>query len=278
MTLGGYICVRNGDAGDYCWREAAASLLPVVDELILCDSDSTDGTREAMDRWADKEPNIRVVNYPWPAPKGDAKWWTTWLNFARRHLTTDYQITIDADEILSDHPDCHAAIREALAAGNNEARTFNRLNFWKDTSHLIPEGHAVGKWVTRLGRTEWWMPSDEGHSAGELPILDEAQKDPRLEIFHLGFLRKKDAFWRKAKVVLGAFFDTYDKRLEALEKADKPLADVQECEWTGSLEPWTGYMPDAAQRWLAARGHATADYLPMNEQQAFRRIVVTPWL
>ncbi len=44
--------IRNGDSLGYCWREAATSLLPVVDELILCDSDSNDGTREAMD-WED---------------------------------------------------------------------------------------------------------------------------------------------------------------------------------------------------------------------------------
>jgi len=270
MTLGGYICVRNGDSGDYCWREAATSLLPVVDELILCDSDSVDGTREAMDRLADSEPKIRVINYPWPAPKGDGKWWTTWLNFAREHLKTDFQITVDADEILSDHPDCHTAIRDALADG--KPRTFNRLNFWKDASHLIPEGHAVGKHVVRFGPTSYWMPSDEGHRGGELPILDNSVRDPRLEIFHMGFLRRKDAFWRKAKVVLGAFFNTYDTRLVSLESAGKPLADVQDCEWTKDIVPWQGWMPNAAERWLAERGHNTNNYVGMNEQEAYKRV------
>lgn len=273
MTLGGYICVRNGDEGDYCWREAAESLLPVVDELILCDSDSTDGTREAMDRWADAEPKIRVINYPWPEPKGDGKWWVKFLNFAREHLKTDFQITVDADEILSDHPDCHAAIREAMLDG--KPRTFNRLNFWKDASHLIPEGHAVGKWVTRFGPASCWMPSDEGHSAGELYILDNATRDRRLEIFHMGFLRKKDAFWKKAKVVLGAFFNNYDERLTALETTGKGLAEIQNCEWTNKLDTWDGYMPNAAQRWLAERGHDTQLYLGMNERELYQRVQVT---
>lgn len=276
-TLGGYICVRNGDELDYCWREAVASLLPVCDEVLICDSDSTDGTREAADRMADQNPKIRVINMPWENPKGDGQWWVKWLNFARKHLTTHYQISLDADEHLSNHPDCHNAIREALAAGLNEARTFNRLNFWRDASHLIPEGHCCGKWVTRFGRTDWWMPSDEGHSAGELPILDEAQRDPRLEIFHLGFLRRKDAFFRKAKVVLGAFFNNYDQRLAKLEAEDKPLADVGECEWTSNIVPWQGYMPDAVEQWLSDRGHTTKNYVPMTEQEALRRIRIAPY-
>ena len=64
--LSGYIPVRDGNSLDYCWREAAMSLLPIVDELILCDSDSTDGTRKDMDDWAAVNSKIRVVNYPWP--------------------------------------------------------------------------------------------------------------------------------------------------------------------------------------------------------------------
>lgn len=276
MTLGGCVCVRNGDELDYCWREAVASLLPVCDEVIICDSDSTDGTREAADRWADKEPKIRVVNYPWPGPRGDSKWWTTWLNFAREHLTTDLQISLDADEILSDELECRTFLEEWKENSGGVPLRVNRLNFWRDARHLIPDGHCCGKWVTRMGPAKYWIPSDEAHPAGELPILDQSIPAPSIEIFHLGFLRRTDAFWRKARVVLGAFFDTYDTRLEKLEAAQKPLSAVEDCEWTNSLVPWSGYMPDAAERWLSDRGHRTNHYVPMNEQEAYRRVKVVP--
>jgi glycosyltransferase involved in cell wall biosynthesis len=261
-TLGGYVCIRNGFSLDYCWELAIASLLPVCDEVLLVDAESTDGTLEAAQLWAEKEPKLRVVQVPWDKPEGDKEWWIRFLNRGRAHLTTNYQITLDGDEVLSDHPDCHAAIREAVQDGR--PRTFDRINFWGSVNTLIPEGHAIGKWVVRFGPREWHMPSDEGHPAGELPILDNAVRDGRLQIMHLGFLRREESFFRKAKVVLKAFFgkDGYDPRLARIEAEGKPLSQVQDVEWTSRLTPWSGYLPDAVQRWLSERGHRVPDYLP----------------
>lgn len=260
-TLGGFICVRNGFELDYCWREAAESLLRVVDQLILCDSDSTDGTRQAMERMADRDKRIKVINWPWPSPKGQSHiWFIEWLNFARQHLTSDFCIYLDADEVLSDSPDCHKAIREAMA--KRECLAVDRLNFWRDASSLIPNGECCGKWCVRFGPREYECVSDEPHHQGERPIVDQARKEPNVQIFHLGFLREKDAFYRKARVVLEAWFNRFDPRLEEGESAGKPLWET-ECAFTERLLPFNGYMPDGVQRWLCERGHFTKDRVPM---------------
>jgi glycosyltransferase involved in cell wall biosynthesis len=47
-TLAGILCIRNGLKLDYCFREAGQSLLGVCDEVVICDSDSDDGTRQIM--------------------------------------------------------------------------------------------------------------------------------------------------------------------------------------------------------------------------------------
>src|SRR5438132_6241086 len=102
MTLGGNVCIRNGNALDYCWREAVQSLLPICDEVVVCDGESTDGTQEEIREWMQREPKIKLCVYPWPDPKGDIDFWVKWLNYSREHLTTDWHIQLDADEVLSD--------------------------------------------------------------------------------------------------------------------------------------------------------------------------------
>lgn len=258
-TLGGFVCVRNGFELDYCWELAVESLLKVVDELVLCDSDSTDGTTQAMQRMADKDSRIRVVNWPWPSPKGQShNWFIDWLNFARQQLKSDYCIYLDADEVLSDTPECHAALREAVE--QDKCLTVDRLNFWKDPQHLIPDGECCGKWCTRFGRTEYTCVSDEPRHVGERDIVDLAVKEPRVQIFHLGFLREKKAFYRKARVVLEGWFNRFDPRLEEGEKSDKPVWET-ECSFSDSLVPFSGYIPDPVQKWLSERGHFTSNYL-----------------
>jgi hypothetical protein len=265
-TLGGFICVRNGTDLDYCWELAAESLLKVVDELVLCDSDSTDGTTQAMQRMADKDARIRVINWPWPSPKGQSHhWFIDWLNFARQQLKSDYCIYLDADEVLSDTPECHAVLREAME--QDKCLTVDRLNFWKDAQHLIPDGQCCGKWCTRFGRTEYTCVSDEPRHAGEREIVDRAVKEPRVQIFHMGFLREKKAFYRKARVVLEGWFNRFDTRLEEGEKSNKPVWET-ECSFADSLVPFSGYIPDAVQKWLSERGHVTQNYLTRLPREA----------
>lgn len=266
-TLGAFICCRNGFELDYSFELAAESLLKICDQLVLCDSDSTDGAREAMQRMADKDSRIKVVNWPWPSPKGESHhWFLKWLNFARQQLTTDMCLYLDADEVLSDAPECHAAIKEAVAG--RKCIALDRVNFWRDAQSIIPEGHCCGRWCVRLGPQEYECTSDEPRHKGELPIVDNAIRDERIKVFHLGFLREKKAFYRKAHVVLDSWFGRFDQRLERGENEDKQVWET-ECEFTDLLVPFNGYLPDAVQKWLADRGHVTDTYLPIVEVESF---------
>lgn len=236
---------------DYPVGLTIRSMLPVCDEVVVCDSDSSDGTRPFLNRLAIIEPKIRIINRPWPDPKGNSAWYTDWLNFAREHLRFEMMLQLDADEVLDDTTLCHNAIRNAVHDGH--ALTVDRLNFWRDGRSLIPDGHCCGKWVTRLGPSKYWLPSDEPHHPGECEILDVAQRQQDVKIFHLGFLREQDAFYAKAKVVLGAFFNRYDTRLEDAERAGKPLWESS-CDFADKLEPYTGSFPRDVEGWLFRHG------------------------
>jgi len=252
--LGGFTVVRNGVSLDYCFELAIQSLLNVCEQVVVMDSDSTDGTTEILERWAEKEPRLKLVNRPWTNPKGVSHhWFVGWLNEARQHLTTPMHVYVDADEILDDRPEAIAALREAVEG--RKCLRVDRLNFYRDPQHLIPFNECCGKWCVRVGPTEYECVSDQPIHPGEYRIVDEAVEEPRIKIFHVGFLRDKDAFYRKARAVLDQWFGRYDPRLEEGEKRNVPVWET-ECEWKDRLVPYTdNYYPESVKKWLVQRGH-----------------------
>lgn len=251
-TLGGAVCIRNGDLLDFCWREAVNSLLPVCDEVCLCvGTGNEDYTEDHARLWAAKEPKINLCMYPWPEPKGDSDFWVNWLNYAREHLRSDWHLQLDADEVL--HEDSYEEIREFIQQKRKSA-IFTRWNFWKDHRHLIPEGHCCGKHVIRLAPATLWMASDGYHEKGQdvVSICTATQ----CQIFHYGFIRRRDAFFNKERRLQGYFFNTYDERLERAEKHEGNWMEMPEVTgWEDQLVEYHGSHPQAAHEWLKSRGY-----------------------
>lgn len=279
--ISGFTLARNCIENDYCIVECIESLLSICDEVVVSESQSTDGTRQLLERMADCDARIRIVDYEWKYPKGDSKWFTNWINDARSHLRYPTMVQLDADEILSDSPECHQAIREAAFSGI--PLRVNRINFWRSKTTpeawVIPDGHCVGKYVVRVGPSHLWMPSDEPHHSGELEILDTAKDDHRVEIHHVGFMRRKEGFYKKSRTVIEGFFTRWDQRLEFGEKEGKELWETEAGKgYEDLLVPFTGYQPEPVQRWLADRGHFTEKFVPLLTPEPDVPIEVTPWL
>lgn len=254
MKLGGFVCVRNVLNLDYCWREAVQSLLPICDEVVICDSDSEDGTSEIIRDWAHKEAKLTICNFPWTDPKGDNTWYPTWLNTAREHLKMKdgWCIYLDADEIL--HETSYPMVR--WAAEKQKALVCERFNFWRDPQHLIPKGVCLGWEVIRVGPQRLFFPSDyPDPRAAE--IMRIAQRIGKVEIMHYGFLRRREAFFRKARAVQRIWGgDSYDPRLEAAEIYDGEWACTPGITgWENKLDPFHGTHPSVIRPWLTERGY-----------------------
>lgn len=251
-TLGGAVCVRNGDLLDFCWREAVNSLLPVCDEVCLCiGTGNEDNTEDHARLWAAREPKINLCMYPWPDPKGDADFWVNWLNYAREHLKSQWHFQLDADEVL--HENSYEEIRAFIQSGPKSA-IVTRWNFWKDHRHTIPQGECCGKHVIRLAPSNLWMASDGYHEKGQdvVSICTPTQ----VEIFHYGFIRKRSAFFDKERRLQGYFFNTYDPRLEQAEKHEGNWMEMPAVTgWENRLDEYSGSHPKAVQDWLKARGY-----------------------
>lgn len=248
-SLSGLVCVRNGLKLDYCWREAAFSLVPICDEVVICDADSDDGTSASIFEVTQSDSRIRSINYPWPNPHQDDKFWVKWLNWARQHLLGKMMIQLDADEVLD--PGGYQKITELKNAGR--CALFQRLNFWKDAQHLAPHNRCCGTMVARLGPTSLYLPSDEPSPAVEPNIRTNAEWHPQLRIFHYGFIRKPDAFVRKSVEVQNMFFGSVDRRITDMQLEGKRWDERDYFDIP--LEDYHGSHPQVAHAWLRERGH-----------------------
>lgn len=248
--ISGYTVVRNGVQFDYCFPETILSLLGVCDEVVACDSDSTDSTRAVLDDMAMRHNKLRVINRPFVEPGHNDKWVVEWMNFTRGTLSHENQLYLDADEVIG--PDTHARIREADKKG--ECLWFDRINFWRDPQHYAEEGYVCGRFVARFGPTRCFMPADDLYPGCEPEIKVRAVKHPSLQIHHYGFLRRNQAFIDKSRFLQPVLLGTFDPRIESA--GELGLKWVDECPPHFKLLEYRGAHPAVIRPWLKERGHA----------------------
>ncbi len=63
IRVSGFTYCRNALELGYPLLESIQSVLPLCDEFIVADGESTDGTREAIESLASKK--IRIITYRW---------------------------------------------------------------------------------------------------------------------------------------------------------------------------------------------------------------------
>lgn len=247
--ISGYTVVRNGVQFDYCFRETILSLLGVCDEVVVCDSDSTDSTRVELEALAAEHPKIRIINRPFVPPGHNSKWVVEWMNFTREHLNHPNQLYLDADEVIG--PDTYHRIRAADM--NGECLWFDRINFWRDPQHYAEEGYVCGRFVARFGPSRSFMPADDLYPGCEPEIKCLAVKDASLRIHHYGFLRGNQQFIEKSCFLQPVLLGTFDPRIEAAGELGKSWVDA--CPPHFKLLEYHGHHPDIIVPWLRARGH-----------------------
>lgn len=268
--LSAFVPVKNNFELDYCAQLAVQSLLPVCDEVIVVDAGSTDNTLPFFEEWADREPRLRIVHYTLPPlptpdeverddpnrPPGNPVMLIPWLAAGTAACKYDMQISLDADETLA--PRSYEAIREAVRT--RQSKWFRRINLWPswvdDSIMEAPHGTVCGEAVVRLGPTEYPMHSDEPTPNGEPEMRKQATRDDgdRLKIYHLGFLRDKQKFLRKSRIVQGMIHSCYDNRLREAERTGR---DWYRCSPFPENRPLLGVAydwPDYVNDWIKERG------------------------
>jgi glycosyltransferase involved in cell wall biosynthesis len=96
MKLSLYTSVRNGLFFDFHVVEMLRHHVDMVDEIVVNEGYSDDGTYEAI---KDIHPKIRIVRAQWDRSQPGA-WWRTFGDDARKLCTGDWCIKVDVDEFV----------------------------------------------------------------------------------------------------------------------------------------------------------------------------------
>jgi glycosyl transferase family 2 len=94
------MAIRNGLRLGYPFREAIRAALPAVDELVVEDGQSEDGTFEILEGIAKSEPKLRLSRHPWDATSTNGSAIRNALDHARLQAQGEYIWQVDANEVL----------------------------------------------------------------------------------------------------------------------------------------------------------------------------------
>jgi hypothetical protein len=251
MNLSGYTMVRNAVELDYPVDLTIRSLLHGCDDVTVGVADSTDDTYAWLHDLFGVEKRVQLLQQPWHAPSANVRWWVNWINETRKSVPGPQTLMLDADEVID--PAAFPALR---AAPTGVVYTLKRLNYWRDVRTIIRSGYCCSDKVARFAPVDLHMTSDEIYRSQDFPEDEpEIRKRavPRLDlhIHHLGFLRKREALFKKVEVCLRAFFGQgQDSRLvEAMRHPKRHWTEFV----NQPVEAWRGPVPDVAKAWLKER-------------------------
>lgn len=134
--VSGYMLVLNEINSVHC---AVSSLLKQVDELIVSDSGSTDGTLDVLSDFARSNSKVKLFI----RPQNSDRYSTEWNEPARRNwciseCAHDWVLTLDGDETFDDIPaDYFKSVNTPL--------NFNRFIMGSRT-HYVTAHHENGDW------------------------------------------------------------------------------------------------------------------------------------
>ena len=137
MKISGFTYIRNGFEYKYPFLASIKSLLPIVDELIVVVGDSSDGTREAIEKLANVK--IKIVDSIWNnSLRSGGILFAEQSNIGLKYASGDWLIHLQADEVLMEDSkdEILKSISYANLNENIDGVLFPFLHFWGDYNHI----------------------------------------------------------------------------------------------------------------------------------------------
>ena len=154
MRISGFSYVKNGLQLGYPFLESILSVLPVCDEFVIAVGDSTDGTREAIERLNSNK--IRIIDTIWDDQlRQEGKIFSQQANIALDQITGDWALHIQADEVMheKDLPLIRSAVEKYRDNKNVEGFIQPFLHFWGSYEY-IRTSRRVHKYEVRIFRND----------------------------------------------------------------------------------------------------------------------------
>ncbi len=141
----GCVFIKNTIEGAYCLFESVATMLPLVDEMLILDLGSTDGTREVLDFIDMQNPKINVLSGQFPKEK-DANNFATLANDLIQQCWYDRVIYWQSDEIW--HQDLLFKFKRLYLDKDADDLRFWRIQYrenWQEIKWLPHFVHRLGR-------------------------------------------------------------------------------------------------------------------------------------
>lgn len=139
MFVSGFTFVRNAVKFDYPVVASIRSLLPLVDELIVCLGNSEDGTEQLIRSISDAK--IRIIHSVWDdSLREGGRVLAIETNKALDHVSpdADWCIYLQADEVIheKDYPAIRSAMQQYCSDKRVEGLLFKYIHFYGSYNYI----------------------------------------------------------------------------------------------------------------------------------------------
>jgi len=260
MKISAFTYVRNGKTFGYPFIESIKSLLPIVDEYIVVVGDSTDGTREAVEKIGDDK--IKIVDTIWDdnLRKG-GKVFAQQANIGLDStcVDSDWLFHLQADEVI--HEKDFAIILQNLEKNLSNKKVDGFLlrfvNFFGDFNHYCPSrrfhqreiriirnDRSIRSYKDSMGFRKFHTPELINEKGTKLLV-----KQIEATVYHYSWSKAPKT--QKAKnIEFGKRYHPTDDFIKDFEAVHGEAYDYREYDY---LKVFTGTHPAAIQQVVAAQ-------------------------
>ncbi|MGN6419023.1 MAG: glycosyltransferase family 2 protein [Pseudobacter sp.] len=249
MKIAGFTIIRNAILNDYPIVEAIASILPVVDLMIVAVGESEDDTLQLIEGIPSEK--IRIVKTSWdPKAKKGGEVLAIETDKAFQHIPEDYDwaFYIQGDEVV--HEQYHAAIRKAAERFKDDKRVegllFNYLHFYGTYDYVGDSRRWYHKEV-RIIRNDKTINSYKDAQGFRRNGQKLHVKQIDAFIYHYGWVKSPQQMQAKKRHII-QYWSEQQQEAEKLQEQD--FFDFNDFD---SLEKFTGTHPNVMLPRIASR-------------------------
>ena len=263
MKLGAFTYWYNMSKFDYPCVESVYSILPAVDQLVICECQSEDDTWEIAQKLQAEFPDkIKLVRRRW------VKHFTqisSVANFAMDALDDDIEwvIQLQADEVLHENSLFELrALPERLLQENKTAARVHYTHFMANYETTFPFCYEA---IVRVAnRRKGWEVIGDGVQfakpfGGVDNIPENEVADSTLQVFHYGKVKDPEKGWKKEWEFQQLYKDIGfpdPKMMEMVEKLGKQTCDYvflfEDHVKKGTIRKFEGKHPTVMQERIQA--------------------------
>jgi hypothetical protein len=225
MSLGVYQFIRNGVIYDYPFLESLESVVPIADQIVVCECESEDNTLELLQQFQEKyKDKVTIVRHSW------ARHFTELSvigNYAALFLDTDFKWHVQSDEVIHENQYNNIKAWIKLVEKHNlnvTALTTKYIHFVCNYETTFPFVYDEIIRIHRRG-SNWMLVGDACQLAGgsEREVLHTD-----ITVYHYGKVHSGEKGWKKEWDFQQLFKDIGfpdPKMLEMKEKLGKEYCD-----------------------------------------------------